>query len=356
MGNLAKDTTETDLWAFDDVEEPVGELEIPLPKLPESIVPAPRELERKKTRKSEPMVDTEDGPPVSKILSSSKESIRLNVSKSGQSLQPSNPPVGHSAGSDFDDLDAWDEIESKPVNEVPLIPIPKTTVDLSPLEDGSTEVSPEPESELQKTNENPITDAPVTKKAEVPVAPRPAASVIPKLGLSKLERLGLICLLLLLLVGGGAAYFFTISRLPKGANFAQANDFPIAGKHVSIGSAETYWRPPVAEGANKDTFRRGTQLLPVLDLNVNGGPGAVRVFFRDENGEVVGDSVTHSVQAGMKLQIPSTAGFDDPGMYAAYRTGQLKPWTVQVFEAAPDENQGRDFKKLFEMQISAESR
>ena len=30
-------------------------------------------------------------------------------------------------------------------------------------------------------------------------------------------------------------------------------------------------------------FRRGTQLLPVLELTVSGGPAAVRVLFRNDD-------------------------------------------------------------------------
>ena len=94
----------------------------------------------------------------------------------------------------------------------------------------------------------------------------------------------------------------------------------------------------------------------MLELKVSGGPAMLRVHFRNEDHSVVGDAVTYTVKQGGKVQIPATAGFDDPGMHAAYRTGQSKPWTIEVFEASSDDASGSDFKKLFEMNISTDRR
>jgi hypothetical protein len=62
------------------------------------------------------------------------------------------------------------------------------------------------------------------------------------------------------------------------------------------------------------------------------------------------------VRDSVRLNVPATAGFDDVGMHAAYRTGESKPWTVGVYEAPTEDAPGRDFKKVFEMDISTDLR
>src|SRR5690606_4595376 len=104
------------------------------------------------------------------------------------------------------------------------------------------------------------------------------------------------------------------------------------GEQLTLTGAETFWRKPITSGDHPDTPRAGTAVLPVLSLSLEGGPAEIRVFFRDDKGELVGDSVTRTVAANAKVQIAATAGFDDPGMYAAYQAGLEKPWTAEVVE------------------------
>ena len=71
---------------------------------------------------------------------------------------------------------------------------------------------------------------------------------------------------------------FALKRLPTEAKRVKANDFPIQGEHLTIDSATSYWRAPITEGTARDTVRRGTQLLPVLEVTAHGGPAAIRVY------------------------------------------------------------------------------
>ena len=66
----------------------------------------------------------------------------------------------------------------------------------------------------------------------------------------------------------------------------------------------------------------------------------------------MGDAVTRTIKPGAPLQIAATAGFEDLGMHAAYRTGQSKPWTIQVLEGPSETAANAEFKKLFEINIS----
>jgi hypothetical protein len=52
------------------------------------------------------------------------------------------------------------------------------------------------------------------------------------------------------------------------------------------------------------------------------------------------------------LQVASTAGFDDVGMHAAYRTGQTQAWSIEVREASSVTAANEEFKKLIEIPIS----
>lgn len=322
MGNLAKDTTEQDLWAFDDTDPLAEEITESLPKSIEQKIPIPRETEKIKVRQL-----TDPAPSKS---SSYPDSIRVNVGKNAPKIQVPTTSGQSKPGSEFDDLDHWDDLDAvAPILQTPVeIEIPAVAPTPQPVADSKDEFSP-----------------PVREQA-APV------SVRSRMNLTKLERLGLVALCVLLLGGAAMAFLYTISRLPTDSGRVKANDFPIRGSHITIHSAVSFWRAPKAA----DTARRGTQLVPVVDLTSSGGPAAIRVFFRNSDGDVIGDAVTRFLQAGGKLQVAATAGFDDVGMHAAYRTGGNKAWTIEVLEAATENAPGPEFKRLFEMNISTDRR
>ena len=323
MGNLAKDTTEQDLWAFDDIDPMAEEITESPPKSIEQKIPVPRETEKIKVRQ---LTD-----PTPSKSSSYQDSVRVNVGKS-QTMAHVELTSGQSKpGREFDDLDHWDE----PNAAVPILQIPAETV--APTAPAA--VSPPPP-ELDDEFSPPV------REQAAPVSLRP------RMKLTKLERLGLVALCVLLLGGAAMAFLNTINRLPTDSGRVKANDFPIRGSHITIHSAVSFWRAPKAA----DTARRGTQLVPVVDLTSSGGPAAIRVFFRNSDGDVIGDAVTRFLQAGGKLQVAATAGFDDVGMHAAYRTGGNKAWTIEVLEAATENAPGPEFKRLFEMNISTDRR
>ena len=241
-----------------------------------------------------------------------------------------------------------------------LIPRPKPDGEFEDLSDWveplARAASPPP---VQKPAPKAIVTEPIEPLTEQddeirPVSPEPAKpiSLRPQLQLSKAERIGLGVLLLLLLVGSIALILSTFSRLPTESARTQASDFPVSGKHVKISTADSYWRAPIAEGTDKEVVRRGTVLIPVLKLTASGGPAALRVVFRDSEGKVVGDVITRRAQVDAPMEIAATAGFEEVGMHAAYLTGQGKPWTVEIYEAATPNSPSQDFKRLIEMKIS----
>lgn len=324
LSNLPKDTTEHDLWAFDDIDSLEEEATVVLPKSPESGIPVPRDPEKMKIRQL--------GDPALSKTGGNYESVRVNVSTNRPKVPIASTTGQSEPGREFDDLDQFEEPEAaRPVVQTPpetaalaVAPAPPTT----PPADSRDEFSPP-----VRDNLTPV-------------------SLRPRLNLTNFERLGLVALVVLLLIAGTMFFLNTINRLPTGSNLVKANDFPIRGSHLTIVSADSFWRMP----KTADTVRRGTQLIPVVDLTTSGGPAAIRVFFRNSDGDVIGDAVTRFIKSDGKLQVAATAGFDDVGMHAAYRTGDNKPWTIEVLEAATENAPGPEFSKLFEMNISTDRR
>ena len=348
LGDFVKDSNEADLWDFDEIDS-VEEAPKKMPIRPTaSSLPAPRESANKKSPDLENVASAKGA--------NGKDSVRVNVGKFPSKAR-SGATVGPSmASKDLDELDDLDHPEhepptleihpsfvsgSRPLMELQSVDDEEFVAEQSPSEDFPAAVSP-----VDESNEF----SPVVRENAVPI------SLIPHLKLSKIEWLGLWVLLGVLFVGGSLIVLNISHRLPTDTGRANSSDFPVKGRHTEILSAETFWRAPIIEGENAETFRRGTQLLPVVNLTSAGAPAAVRVFFRDQDGAVMGDAVTRAIRPGTSLQVAATTGFEDVGMHAAYRTGQSKPWTIEVREAPSESSPNADFKKLFEIEVSTDRR
>lgn len=303
-------------------------------------------MPRDRRKKPAPSPDAAMGP--SGILTG-KKSVRVNVSQEPvkspdtATLDRATPP------DDFDDLDESGFTEK---SEPPALSIHPS------LPDAPDEPAGAEESTSEETNPQPKIPAveeldefsPVGLENAKPISP------VPHLQLSKVEWIGLSTLCAVLLVGAVVVFLTSIHRLPAGADRLTEDDFPVEGRHLTIRSADSFWRAPVSEGKDTETFRRGTQLLPVVELTSSGNPAAVRVIFRDQDGRGAGDVLTLAIKPGVPLQVAATAGFEDVGMHAAYRAGQSEPWTIEVLEAPSETAPNSDFKKLFEIDISTDRR
>lgn len=318
-----QNSTEHDLWELEE-DGPPNPLAAEPPKsrsVPTNSTPgdAHKPQEDRKTESAAPS-------------KSSRTAVQFNTSRrpgkphDTDYLIPRPGPDG-----EFEDLSDWVEPLARAVSPPPIQkPAPEAIV-TEPIE--------------------PLTE----QEDEIrPVSPEPAKpiSLRPQLHLSKAERIGLGVLLVLLLVGSIALFLSTFSRLPTESTRTEANDFPVSGKYVKISTADSYWRAPVTEGEARDVVRRGTVLIPAVKLTASGGPAAVRLVFRDNEGKMVGDVITRRVEVDLPMEIAATAGFEEVGMHAAYRTGQGKPWIIQIYEAASENSPSRDFKMLIEMKIS----
>lgn len=169
---------------------------------------------------------------------------------------------------------------------------------------------------------------------------------------SYLEQLS--CLLILIgIIGFSTAVFFpALLGFPQKQEFLESRDFPVRGNHIVVIDAETYWREPVTEGDDADTVRLGVALLPVIDLKFKTDPGMIRLLFRNSEGRLVGDPITRAVKGEQSLSLSATTGLRDTGMFSAYRTGEMEPWVVEVFEAPGSNTSSDAFKPVFKMTIA----
>ncbi|MEI6675336.1 MAG: hypothetical protein WCO57_09180 [Verrucomicrobiota bacterium] len=202
-----------------------------------------------------------------------------------------------------------------------------------------------------------VATAPVTDRDEFSPKLKAAATPLlmrPKLGLSKMEMLGLTALALVLLLGGFWVYQNSLSRLHTQATQTRKITFPVQGRLITVTKVVTYWRAPINKKGQVETVRRGVVLIPVTELTLRGGPAAIRVLVHNDSGVAVGDPITRQVDGETTLTLAATDGFEDISMHAVYLTAQSKPWTLQLFEAASANAPKQDFIKLLEVPISTE--
>lgn len=226
-----------------------------------------------------------------------------------------------------------------------------------PLE-AQAEVTPTPEETISPQAEDAIGgsewDKAATGKESAPVIS--AATTHFLASLNKTERIAISALFGVLLLAAVLTAIFFYNKIPTRSPISEKIDFPVSGKFIEIRSVVTYWRKPITTGENADVVRRGVALLPVLSLKLHAKPCAIRVFFRDEAGTVIGDGITRTVSGDMEIEMPGTAGFADPGIHAGYRTGEQKPWTAQVFEGPSATADRKEYRKVLETPISTDLR
>jgi len=345
-----QDLREQDLWDLaDDSETPAAASPAPEeaaenpPEAPAEQAPQPVTLTPRGLRKEEFPFRAKQPPKPRKIQKGEPtadgvaETLPVSISKT-----PAPPP--RKVEDAFDDLDASDEAPPSKVS-------PKPSAKQKAPEPSPSK--PEPESAAIVSEPAPTEAAPAESEekedeATPTVAPAP---ILPKVSVSKVEKIALISVLAILALGSIFFILNSVYKIPEKHVWLKEGDFPIKGKSLEAVKAHTYWRTPAAgEG------RIGTALLPVIELDLTGGPAAVRVFFRNAKGESAGDAFTKSISGSANLKIAGTAGFEDLGMHAAYRTTDTERWIVEVYEGPSIDAPIDTFKKLFELPISTDRR
>ncbi|QTN33799.1 hypothetical protein HZ994_16260 [Akkermansiaceae bacterium] len=257
-------------------------------------------------------------------------------------------------------LPARRKSESNISSKIPTerhIEIPELTDAQPPAPAPATKAVPEPKPKPKPETAVPVeTDSGETESPEGDAESAAVPSLNPLSSLTKTERISIIALASALALAAVLAIIHFSGSVPTRSPITEKTDFPVSGKLVEIRSGSTYWRKPITTGGNADTVRRGTALIPVIKISTSAKSGTIRIFFRDADGIVIGDAINRDVTGDQDFVIPATAGFEDIGMHAAYRTGEQEPWTVQVFEGPSRSADREDFRKILEMQVSTDIR
>ena len=364
--SLASDTTERGFWDLDDLDEAGSSNPAPAKVQPRGSLPnSPDSPHQIMVRGS-----NEGGVPISpgkggftrrlntleKFLSE-RESKTAAQAAAGPPPEPAPPP----------DI----PVEAPPVETEVWAPPEPSLPTHSPVEDVFAEIVDN--IELPAKPEPPIAEPP-SEEPTAPVnrpapAPTPRASddefsppilpdakplsLRPSVKLSSFELAGIACLALMLLSGGIWIYLQTLNRIGHLGTSHTETKLPIKGSFVAVTKMETYWRAPLT-GSKPESVRRGVVLIPVVEITLNGGPGAIRFQFTNDLGKATGDPISRVVNGETTLAIPSTDGFEDISLHAAYRTNLAKPWHIQITEAPNANSSGSEFKTLLVAPISPE--
>lgn len=378
-GHKAGDFIERDLWSLDDDEDgseagsasgkKTDEPEKPLPKAKRSTSPK---------KPSKPPADTateEENPDQAPA-----EAVKLGRSK--EVVTTLLPKAKLDDLDDPDDLDVTapeaDGTEDSPP-AAPELDWEEKTSEPEPSS-GEQEETPELESKPSsgEERETPGAEAVEGEKTDPETnsefddaltssKPKETATPMKRPRLSRLELISLGIVLLAILIGGSWAMKTFFSQIPTRKSQILDPDFPVRGERVTVRQANTYWRQPIRSGENADTARMEARLIPVLELELSSteGDGALRFFFRNGEGELIGDSVTRNFSAGSftstggnRIEVAATDGFDDEGKHAAYQTSQTEPWVVEVHEGPQGTATSfeESFSLLFKMPISTDRR
>ena len=174
--------------------------------------------------------------------------------------------------------------------------------------------------------------------------------------LSKLEKNSLFAITFALIIFSALTIIHFSKEIPFESEISKKVSLPVNGDILSVTSVETYWRSPDKQGDNAHIVQRGVILIPAVKIQVSGNSGAIRIFFRDSDGLLIGDSITLPISGKETVIISATDGFANMGMHASYRTGENRPWVIQALEGPSVHAPIEKFKTLFKTEISTHIR
>jgi hypothetical protein len=323
--DLSKETTEGDLWNLDDEPE-----ERPVPK------PSPPPAAGSR--------GTEGDAAPAKSVHRGKAPNREPERKTGLAKENGDTPPEPAV----DEIGELDESPEEDEHEAVLVVVEE--------EDAEAPSPAATRHEFRdETVEAPVEPAPRQNRPRPAAASAPAEKFrFPKPSPRELIGLGAFALIIAM----GAIWVITrfFTQLSFEDSQLSAPDFPVRGQHATVRSAETFWREPIREGANRDSAKREVMMIPVVQITLDAEASALGVLwvnFKNDRGETVGDPMIRPFKAGAfqasgsaTLAIAATDGFIDEGAFNAYRTSDTRPWTVEVREGPSVDGGSASFKPL----------
>ncbi|MGB2403428.1 MAG: hypothetical protein ACPIA7_08465 [Akkermansiaceae bacterium] len=132
-------------------------------------------------------------------------------------------------------------------------------------------------------------------------------------------------------------------------------DYSHKGTYASISQFSSYWK----KCHNAPGIKMGAVAVPAatITLGKRASSGALRVYFHDHNGAIVGDPVTLSFQDATfsdshMVEITASDGFHDMVDFETYQLGDLGDWHIEILESKGAMEPKEKFSPLFHSVIS----
>ena len=281
-----------------------------------------------------------------------------NASGPSDFSSPDKSPTPDDGSGDDMEIDDW---ALDPEEKEALSPQPEATAIPSRRDGGHSVLSTMPAERQGETFVQPLGRERAMMGAEAIEAPAPEPVVLPSFSsiassLSLPEKIAISALVVILAIGAALSVIYFSNNIPTKSILREDLDLPIAGELAKITELETYWREPITTGETPDIVRRGTKLVPVVRMQIEASSAAIRIHFRDGEGAIIGDPINRTINGNTELIIPATAGFDDIGMHAAYRTGESVPWSIEILEAKDSSLSADQFHPILKSEIAPEIR
>ena len=173
-------------------------------------------------------------------------------------------------------------------------------------------------------------------------------------GLTAAERMWMALLVVGVLAVGGAAFWFLRGGLPaKDASLPQLNPaMPASGDRITIEKITAGWTRTSAPSP------RGAAMVPRLGITISpASHGALRLFFKDERGQAVGDTMNLTVRDGKFTTGTSsnllfcTDGLRSDLDFSDLRSRSDKFWTVEILEGPTTMDKRSEFRPLLHLSI-----
>jgi len=173
-------------------------------------------------------------------------------------------------------------------------------------------------------------------------------------GLSPSERMWMVLLVVGIVVVGAAAFWFLRGGLPaKDASLPQVNpSMPATGDRITIEKITADWT------RTSTPSPRGAAMVPRLAITVSpASHGALRLFFKDERGQAVGDTMNLAVRDGkFTTGTSSNTLFCTDGLrsdldFSDLRSRSDKFWTVEILEGPTTMDKRSEFRPLLNLSI-----
>ncbi|MGB1259660.1 MAG: hypothetical protein ACPG6P_06450 [Akkermansiaceae bacterium] len=159
-----------------------------------------------------------------------------------------------------------------------------------------------------------------------------------------------LALLAALLIGAGVFGYIHISKLASDDSL-ESLDLPVKGKHAEISEFSTFWSNPGKAAG----ITLGAQVVPGAKITLSessSGSGILRVYFRNEKDEIVGDPIPLTFTSGKfsngksTIEVSASDGFHQEADYHAYSVEQNTVWRVQVLESSSTGSNRSDFSEI----------